>query len=109
SLRMRRWLIVVAVENAKPAAEIDMRDDMTVGTQGAHELRQEREGIVKGRKFGDLAADMHVDAGDLEPGQLAGSLIDCTRPTYRNAKLVFRFPGRNLGMGSRINVRIDAN
>ena len=42
----------------------------------AHEIRQQREGVVERRQLGDLAADMHVDAGDAQPRQLGGLRID---------------------------------
>ena len=48
-----------------------MRDRVAVGAQRADEIREQREGVVERREVGDLRADMHVDAGDLEPGSLA--------------------------------------
>ena len=65
-VRMRRRLVVVAIRNAEPAAEIDVADGVAVGAQRAHELGQQREGIAERIEIGDLAADMHVDAGDFQ-------------------------------------------
>ena len=41
-----------------------MLDRVAVGAQAAHELGEQREGVVEGLQVGDLAADMHVDADD---------------------------------------------
>ena len=64
-VRIGRRLVVVAVGNAEAAAEIDVGDGVAVGAQRAHEVGQQREGVVERLEFGDLAADVHVDAGDL--------------------------------------------
>ena len=84
-----------------------MRNRVSVGAKFAHEIRQQREGIGKGRKLGDLAADMHVDAGNMQARQLRGMAIDLTRAADRDAELVFGFAGRDLGMGPGIDIRID--
>ena len=39
-LRVRRRLVVLAVGDAEPAAEVDVRDRMAVGAQRAHEVGQ---------------------------------------------------------------------
>ena len=75
----RRRIVVVAIGNAEAAAEIDMRDDVAVGAQVAHEFGQQREGVVERLQLGDLAADMHVDAGDLHARQLRRAGIDVAR------------------------------
>ena len=70
--RERRRLVVVAIGNAEPAAEIDMADGVAVGAQHAHEIGEQRERVVERVEIGDLAADMHVDAGRPRgPGSLA--------------------------------------
>src|ERR1700735_5280769 len=52
---------------------------------------------------------MHVDAGDSHALQLRGARIDLTGTADRNAELVLGLAGRDLGMGTRIDVGIDAN
>ena len=69
--RVGRRLVVVAVGNAEAAAEIDMRDAVPVGAQHAHEVGEQREGIAERLELDDLAADMHVDAGDAHASSLA--------------------------------------
>ena len=69
---MRRRLVVLAVGNAEAAAEIDMGDGVAVGAQASRtKSDKQREGVVERLELGDLAADMHVDAGDATPGSLA--------------------------------------
>ena len=108
-VRMRRRIVVLAIGNAEAAAEIDMRDGVAVGAQRAHEIGQQREGVVERLQLGDLAADMHVDAGDLDARQLRGARIDLARAADRNAELVLGLAGRDLGVGLRIDVGIDAH
>ena len=77
-----------------------MRDGVAVGAQRAHEIGQQREGVVERLELGDLAADMHVDAGDLEARQLRRLRIDLARAADRNAELVLGLAGRDLVRGS---------
>ena len=65
----------------------------------AHEVGQQRERVIERRKIGDLAADMHVDAGDAKAGQRRGRWR-----RRRGARaigmpnLFSRFAGRDLGV-----------
>src|SRR6186997_2672496 len=105
---MRRRLIVVAVRDSEAATEIDMRNGVTVGTQHAHELGEQSEGAVERIEVGNLAADVHIDAGDLEALELRSAGIDFARAADRDAELVFGLSGRDLVMRLRIDVGIDA-
>ena len=84
-----------------------MRDGVAVGAQLAHEIRQQRERIVERRKLGDLAADVHVDAVDVQPRQPCGVGVDLARAADRNAELVLGTAGCDLGVGARVDVGID--
>ena len=106
--RVRRRVVVVAIRNAEAAAEIDVLDGMAVGAQRAHEVGQQREGVVERLQLGDLAADMHVDAVDPHARQLRRMGIDLAGAADRNAELVLRLAGRDLGVGPGVDVRIDA-
>ena len=108
-VRVGRRLVVLAVGNAEPAAEIDVADDVAVGAQHAHEIRQQRERIAERIELGDLAADMHVDAGDAHAVELGGAGINVARTADRNAEFVFGFSGGDLGVGLRVDVGIDAD
>ena len=58
----------------------------------AHEIRQQREGVVERRQLGDLAADVHVDADDAQARQLRGLRVNLARAADRNAELVLGAP-----------------
>ena len=45
---------------------------LQIGRQVGHQL----ERLFEGLEFGDLAADMHVDTGDVDSGQRRGAGID---------------------------------
>jgi hypothetical protein len=77
--------------------------------RSAHEIRDQRERIAERIELDDLAADVHVDAGDAHAFQLRGAGIDLAGAADRNAELVLGLSGRDLGMGFRIDVGIDAH
>ena len=81
---------------------------VAVFPQRRHQFRKQPEGVVIGLEIGDLAADMHVDADDLDAGQFGRPLVDGAGALPGNAELVFLLAGRDLGVGARIDVRIDA-
>ena len=86
-----------------------MADGVAVGAQRAHEIGEQREGVAERIELGDLAADMHVDAGDAHALELGGVGIDLARAADRNAELVLGLAGRDLGVGLGIDVGIDAD
>ena len=47
-----------------------MLDVVAVGAQRAHEIGEQREGVVERLQIGDLAADVHVDARDVQALEL---------------------------------------
>ena len=96
----RRRVVVDAIGNAEAAAEIDMLDGVAVGAQRADQIDEQREGVVEGLQFGDLAADMGVDAGDLDARQLCRAGIDLPRALPRDAELVLGLAGGDLACGS---------
>ena len=104
-----RRIVVLAIGNAEAAAEVDMRDGVAVAAQRAHEIGQQREGIVERLHLDDLAADVHVDAGNAQALQLGGARIDLAGAADRDAELVLRLAGRDLGVGLGIDVGIDAH
>src|SRR5262249_37298847 len=89
-VRIGRRLVVVAIRNAEAAAQIDVVDAMAIGAQHAHELREQREGILERLQFGYLAADMHVDARDANARELAGAGVGLARAADWDAELVLR-------------------
>ena len=106
---MRRRRVVGAVGNSQAAAEVDVLDAMAVGAQASHQIGEQRKGVPEWRELSDLAADVHIDAGDREARQLRSPRIDRARGADRNAELVRRLAGRNLLMGLGIHIGIDAD
>ncbi len=49
---------------------------MAVGAQRIDQIAQQLEGVVEGLQLGDLAADMHVDAGHFDARQFGCLGID---------------------------------
>ena len=70
--------------------------------------RSSCESVGEGLQLGDLAADMHVDAGHLNAGQGRGIGIDSAGALIGDAELVFLLAGRNLGVGLGVDIRVDA-
>ena len=103
----RRRRVRMMIGDAQPAAEIDMRNGMTVGAQHPGEVREQVERGFQRPEIGDLAADMHVDAGDLDPRQLRGAGIDHAGAVQRHAELVLGLAGRDFGVGTGIDIGID--
>ena len=68
-----------------------------------------RNAVSIAAEIGDLAADMHVDAGDLDARQLGGARIDLARTRDRDAELVLGLAGGDLGVRAGIDVGIDAH
>ena len=78
--RVGRRVFVEMVGNAEPAADIDMADIVAGGLQLAHQIGQQRKGVVERRHVGDLAADMHVDADRRDARQRGDAGIDLAGP-----------------------------
>jgi hypothetical protein len=105
-----RWrFVVVAIRNSQAAAKIDMRDLVAVATQDPNKFGEQRESISERVEFGDLTADVHIDAGDFESLQLGGPRVNLARAADRNAELVLRLSGRDLVVCLGVDVGIDAD
>jgi hypothetical protein len=87
---MRRNIVGAAIGHPEAAAEIDMADVVALLAQAHHKLGQKLVGLLVGPKRGDLAADMHVDAGHLDARQFGGAGIDRLGIEIGYAELVRR-------------------
>ena len=85
-----------------------MLDGMAGAAQIAHQLAHQRERIAERLEVGDLAADVHVNAGNLDAGQLGSLRVEAGRIVVGHAELVLGLAGGNFGVGLRIHVRVDA-
>ncbi len=84
-----------------------MLECVPVRQEIAGELGEERRRVVERGEVDDLAADMHVDAGDPDPLERCRPGIDLPRTSDRHAELVLRLAGRNLPVGLRVHVGVD--
>ncbi len=64
---------------------------VTIFPKRQNQFFQQPDGILKRLQFRNLAADMHIDTGNLNSGQAGGMGIDGPRPLPGNAELVFLF------------------
>src|ERR1700724_818389 len=79
------------------------------GAQRGPEIRQQGGRVAERNELDDLAADMHIDAGDAHTLELGGAGIDVAGAADRNAEFVLRLAGGDLGAGFRIDVGTDAD
>ena len=68
-----------------------------------------RKAALERLKIGDLAADMNVDADDLDALQAGRLRVGLARAAPGNAELGFRRAGGDLGVGPGIDIGIDAD
>ena len=73
----------------------------------ADQVGKQAIGLVEGGEVGDLAADMHVDAGEADAGQLRRVGIDLAGAEPGDAELVLGLAGGDLVVGLGVDVRID--
>ncbi|MET4835320.1 hypothetical protein ABIF44_004727 [Bradyrhizobium japonicum] len=86
-----------------------MADVVAVAAQRLHEFGEDAERGLHLGEIGDLAADVHVGACDLDARKLCGARIDLAGIGDRNAELVLGLAGRDLGVRAGIDVGIDAH
>ncbi len=108
-LGVRRRIVVVAIGDAETAAEIDVVDGVAVGcamsrTKSASSAKASSNGCMS-VICEPICMSTPVDR---EAGQRAGAGVDGARARDRNAELVFRSSGGDLGVGARVDVRVDA-
>src|SRR5271154_5631391 len=100
-------IVVGPVGNAQAAAEIDMFDSMSVGPERAYEVGEQRERVIERLKIDDLRADVHIDAADAQARQGPCVGVDVAGARDRDAELVLRLAGRDLGVGAGVDIGID--
>ena len=95
--RQRRRLVGTHVRDAEPAAEIDPADVMARSPQFRHQIGDLRERRLERRQRRELAADVHVDANNVDPRQGGGARVGLDRARLdRHAELVLLPAGRDL-------------
>ena len=82
---------------------------MTIGAQHFGQFRDLAIGLFKGGEISELAADMHIDADNLQPRQIGRHGIDLAGAGDGDAELVFAFASGDLGVGFRIDIGVHAD
>ena len=104
-----RWrLVVVLVRHAQPAAQVQARDGMAVRAQGGDQFAHPDKGGLEWLEVGDLAADMHIDAHDLDTRKAGGMGVSLAGMDKGDAELGLGRAGGDLGVGFGIHIRVDA-
>ena len=86
-----------------------MVDLVAVGAEVADEVGEQPVGLVERLEVGDLAADMHVDAGEAHAWKPRAVGVDLAGPQPGNAELVLGLAGGDLVVGPGVDIRIDAD
>ena len=98
---------LVAVADAEPAAAIHFLHRQSGCPQFTHQPGDARVGgAVRGSRK-NLAADMHRQSDGADARQRGGAGIQSGHVRIRDAELVPRPPGADLGVSAGIDVRID--
>ena len=105
--RAARRRRLVAVGDAQAAAQIEMPDDDALGGKLVGQVEDAVECREEGLDFGDLRADMAVDAFDAQVGQLPGLPIGRQRAVVGDAELVVAQAGRDIGVRAGIDIGVD--
>jgi hypothetical protein len=106
-----RWRIVVGdIGNAQPAAEIDMIDGMCPDPRRSAISSPRRAKALSKGSSSVICEPMCMSMPDTwMPGSLPRLRVDLAGAAARDAELVFRLAGRDLGVGLGIHIRIDAH
>ena len=86
-----------------------MMDFDAVFLQLGQQLQYPLQRIFKGRKLGQLAADVAVDTENPDVRQFGGALVQCRRLGDVHAELVVFQAGGNVGVGLGVHVRVHPN
>src|SRR5690606_21614118 len=89
--------------------DVEMLQLITFAPQVDDELPHQTESIAEGRQIGDLATDVHVNAGDLDARQPCRLGVEAGGVKIGNAELVFGLARRNLRVRAGVNIGVDAN
>ncbi len=98
---------LVAVSHAESSADVDMFERDAFGFQHPDQFQHAIERVAERRELGDLRADVHVDACDLQRVAARGQPIQLSCGAKRHTELVVLQSGRDVGMGLRINIGVD--
>jgi hypothetical protein len=90
------------------AADVDVGEGDAFGLQLVGDFEDAIERGHERGYLGNLRADVESDAGDREVRQIPRAAIQPQRVAMGHAELVLPHPGRDVVVGARVDVRIDA-
>src|SRR6185437_3289194 len=90
------------------AAEIEAREGDAVGAQRPHQLGKAAEGEAVGLELRQLRAEMYGKALEGDAGQRGGAPREMLDEAEIDAELGLLGAGRDLGVGARIDIGVDA-
>ena len=102
----RRWIVAVVVD-AQSATQVDVVELNPRYFDGCYQIQHPVHGVQVWGAIGDLGADVAVNAHNAQTRQLRRALVGRQCVLMGHTKFVALEPGRNIGMGFRIHVRID--
>ena len=91
------------------AAHVEVMERETLVAECGHRVKQSVHGVEVGLDFGDLAADVRIDALDFNAGHVGGAQVDVLHVRDGDAELVVLEARGNVGVRLRINVGIAAD
>ena len=103
----RTTLQSAAVDDTNPAADAEKLDAVE-RLQLLHDRHEFGQGFDEGFGFEDLRSDMRLDPADLQVRQLGRLRVDPEDAVDADAELVVALARRNVFVGLRIDIRIDA-
>ena len=102
-----RWCFV-GIGDAQAATQIQVVQGDPRGFNRLHEVQHTVQCIQVGRNLRDLRANMAVNAHHLDAWQLGGALVSGHGHLVCDAELVALEPGRDVGVRSRVHIRVHA-
>ena len=102
---MRGLFLVVG--NPQPPAQVEIADIHPLFPEQPEKVFQPLQCVDEGRYLRQLGSDVAADPLDLQPGHFFRLPVFRQRFLNIDAELVFLEARRNVGMGLRIDIRID--
>src|SRR5690606_17595827 len=94
------------IADANATTQVKVLQGNALVGQGFDQVDQFAQGVQVGADFGNLRADVAVDAYDVQARKLRGALVYRRRERNINTKLVFFQPGGNVGVRVGVHVRV---
>src|SRR5690606_1851287 len=99
---------LVDIADAQAAAQVQVAQGDAIGRQGVDQVQQLVERVQIRRDLGYLEADVAIHADELQARMLQRLAVQLGRLADVDAELVFLHAGGNVGVGERIDIRVDA-